>query len=48
MCDDERETGMTEKQFNAFLELIARLIEVEAKTPAEAAAIVRETKTTNM
>lgn len=37
--------GMTNGQFDAFLETIARRIEAEAKTPEEAAQIVREAKT---
>lgn len=37
--------GMTNQQFNALLETIARLIESEAKTPEEAAQIVRDSKT---
>jgi len=41
---EEEGGGMTDEQFNAFLEMIARLIELEAKTPAEAAAIVRQSK----
>lgn len=36
--------GMTNQQFNAVLENLARLIESKAKTPQEAAQIVRETK----
>lgn len=39
------EKGMSDAQFNAFLENIARLIESSAKTPKEAAEIVRESKT---
>lgn len=38
-------SGMTNDQFNAVLETIARLIEAQAKSPAEAARIVREAKT---
>ena len=37
---------MTNGQFDAFLETIAKRIENEAKTPEEAAKIVREAKTT--
>lgn len=38
---------MTNKQFDAFLETIARRIENEAKTPEQAAEIVRESKIEN-
>ena len=37
--------GMTNQQFDAWLETIAKRIENEAKTPKEAAEIVREAKT---
>ena len=37
--------GMTNQQYDKFLETIARLIEAEAKTPEEAAQIVRDAKT---
>lgn len=37
--------GMTNQQFDAWLETIAKRIENEAKTPEEAAQIVREAKT---
>ena len=36
---------MTNAQFNAFLENVAKLIESKAQTVEEAAAIVREAKT---
>lgn len=36
---------MTNAQYNAMLELLARLIEAKAATPGEAAQIVREAKT---
>lgn len=36
---------MRDTQFNEFLELIAKLIEAKARTPEEAAQIVREAKT---
>ena len=36
---------MTNQQFDALLETIAKRIENEAKTPEEAAEIVREAKT---
>lgn len=38
---------MTNAEFNAFLELLAKLIESSAKTPEEAAKLVREAKTDN-
>ena len=37
--------GMTNAQFNEFLETIARLIESKANNLAEAAQIVRDAKT---
>lgn len=37
--------GMTNQQFDQVLETLAKLIESKAKTPQEAAQIVRETKT---
>ena len=36
--------GITNEQFNSHLETIAKLIEAEAKTVAEAAQIVRDAK----
>ena len=36
---------MNNTQYNALLELIARLIEASARDPAQAAAIVRSAKT---
>lgn len=39
------ETGMTNAEFNAFLETLARLVEVKAVTVAEAAEIIRQAKT---
>lgn len=36
---------MTNKQFDAYLETLAKLIESKAKTVEEAAKIVREAKT---
>lgn len=36
---------MTNQQFDAFLETIAKRIEREAQTPEQAANIVREAKT---
>ena len=36
--------GMTNAEFNAFLETLAKLIESKAQTPAEAAEIVRQAK----
>ena len=38
------ETGMTNEQFNAHLELLAKLIERTAKSVEEAAQIVRDSK----
>ena len=37
--------GMTNDQFNSQLETLAKLIESTAKTPQEAARIVRDAKT---
>ena len=37
--------GMTNKQFDAFLETLAKLIESKAETVEEAAEIIREAKT---
>lgn len=37
--------NMTNKQFNAYLETLAKLIESKAKTAEEAAEIVRQAKT---
>ncbi len=36
--------GITNEQFNSHLETLAKLIEATAKTPAEAAQIVRDAK----
>lgn len=36
--------GMTNEQFNSHLETLAKLIEADAKTVADAAQIVREAK----
>lgn len=36
--------GMTNQQFDKMLENLAKLIESKAKTPQEAAQIVRDTK----
>ena len=38
--------GMTNAEFNSFLETLAKLIESKAKTVEEAAQIVRDAKTT--
>ncbi len=38
------ENGMTNAEFDAFLEAIAELIEAKATTPQEAAEIVRNKK----
>jgi hypothetical protein len=37
--------GMTNAEFNAFLETLAKLVESKAKTVEEASAIIREAKT---
>lgn len=37
--------GMTNAQFNEFLETIAKLVESKAKTIEDAAQIIREAKT---
>ena len=37
--------GMTNQQYDKFLETLAQLIESKATTPQEAAEIVREAKT---
>jgi hypothetical protein len=39
------EDGMTNAEFNAFLETLARLVESKAKTLEEAAELIREAKT---
>ena len=41
----EEVQGMTNLQFNAFLESLAKLIEAKALTVAQAAEIVRQAKT---
>ena len=41
---DNMGNEMTPEELNAFLETIAKLIEAKAKTPAEAAEIVRQAK----
>mgnify|MGYP001038741271 CR=1 FL=1 len=38
------ENGMTNAEFNAFLETLAQLVESKAKTPEEAAALIRQAK----
>ncbi len=38
------ENGMTNAEFNAFLETLAKLIESKAQSPADAAEIVRQSK----
>lgn len=40
----EMDEGMTNEQLDALLEQIALLIEANAKTPQEAAKIVRDSK----
>ena len=37
--------NMSNAQWNEFLETLAKLIEATAKTPSEAASIVRDAKT---
>lgn len=39
------QTPMTNDQYNANLEILAKLVEAKAKTPQEAAQIIREAKT---
>lgn len=39
------EDNMSNAQWNEFLETLARLIEAKAKTPEEAAQMVRDAKT---
>ncbi len=39
------DNGMTNAEFNAFLETLAKLVEATAKTPEEAAEIIRQSKT---
>lgn len=39
------EKGMTNKQFDAFLETLAKLVESKAETVEEAAEIIRKAKT---
>ena len=41
---DFESVGMSDKQFNEFLETLAKLIEAKAQTISEAAQIVREAK----
>lgn len=41
---EEMNEGMTNQQFDKWLETIAQLIEAKAKTPQEAAEIVRNLK----
>ena len=38
------ENGMTNAEFDAFLETLAQLIEAKAKTVEEAAALIRDKK----
>ena len=38
------EGGMTNAEFNAFLEALARLVESKAKSPEEAAELIRQAK----
>ena len=39
------EHGMTNAEFNAFLETLAKLVESKAKSPEEAAELIRQAKT---
>lgn len=39
------EFGMTNAEFNAFLETLAKLVESKAKTVEEAAEIIRQAQT---
>ena len=39
------EMGMTNAELNAFLEVLAKLVEATAKDAADAARIIREAKT---
>lgn len=38
------EGGMTNAEFNAFLETLVRLVESKAKSPEEAAELIRQAK----
>lgn len=38
------EGGMTNAEFNVFLETLARLVESKAKSPEEAAELIRQAK----
>lgn len=42
---EEMENGMTNAEFNAFLETLAQLVESKATTIEEAAEIIRQAKT---
>jgi len=42
---EDVENGMTNAEFNSFLETLAKLVEATAKDPKEAAKIIREAKT---
>lgn len=46
--EEENEVGASDAMFNCLLEVIAKLIESKAKTPEEAAAIVRNSKIRKM
>ena len=43
---EDMEDGMTNAEFDAFLETLAQLIEAKAKSVEEAAALVRDKKST--
>lgn len=42
---EDMENGMTNAELNAFLETLAKLVEATAKTPEEAAEVIRQAKT---
>jgi predicted metal-binding transcription factor (methanogenesis marker protein 9) len=42
--NDLEQTEMTDEQFNAFLEQLAKLVETNATTGKEAAKIIRQAK----
>lgn len=41
---EEMESGMTNAEFNAFLETLAQLVESKAQTPQEAAQIILDAR----
>ena len=42
---EEMENGMTNAEFNAFLETLAKLVESKANSAEEAAELIRSAKT---